>query len=816
MTDVAVDRTRYEVPVEQLRWHCDPALFQFRCTDEVAPLQEFIGQERALRALEFGLAVERPGYNIFVTGLTGTGKASAIQTYVRKAVEARKAEARRHLPHDWCYVYSFTDPDRPQYLQLPQGQGKALKAQLQELQSALRAQLAKVFGSDEYRAQAKAIAEEGQTRSRDLFRQLEEEAQRAGFFIQMSPTGLVILPLLQDRPMQPQEFMALESAERQAIEDRQAQFMPRVEQAMERVHAIERETGERVRALEQTAAENTMRPLFEVLVARYQEFPPVQRYLEGLRGFTREQVGWFLRDGKEQESSGQPPAPPRRDQDPGIAFQVNVLVDNSPVEGPPIVIEHHPTWSALFGKIERKAFMGTYVSDHSMLKAGALHLANGGYLILNARDVLLSPGTWEGLKRVLRTRTVRIEDPTEALGLVVPQGLQPESIPLDVTVIMTGDQMLYQLLSRAEEEFWEVFRVKADFDSQIERTPENLHSYAAFICGVCDDEQLLHFDPSGVARVAEHGARQVADQRKLSSRFGQIKELLVEAEYWARRTGHGLVTGEDVQKAIEEKVFRSSLMADRIRQLITEGTLMVDVAGAVVGQVNGLAVYDLGDISFGRPSRITARTFMGRRGVINIERESQLSGRIHDKGVLILSGYLGWKFAQDRPLTLSASVCFEQSYEGVEGDSASSTELYAILSSLSGRPIRQGIAVTGSVNQKGEIQPIGGANQKIEGFFDVCRAKGLTGEQGVIVPHQNLQNLMLREDVVEAVRGGQFCVYAVQTVDEGIEILTGVPAGERGPDGTYPEGTVSCLVDRRLGELAQGIKGFSAEPSEAT
>ena len=811
MTARAAEPSHRALSAEQLRWRCDPALFGFRCTDEVAPLQEFIGQERALRALEFGLAVGRPGYNIFVTGLTGTGKASAIQTYVRKAIDARMAEARRHEPRDWCYVYSFTDPDRPQYLQLPQGQGKALKAQILELQTALRAQLAKVFGSDEYRAQAKAIVEEGQGRSRDLFRQLEEEAQRAGFFLQTSPTGLVILPILQDRPMQPQEFLALEPAERQAIEDRQAQFMPQVERAMERVHAIERETSERVHALEQTAAENTVRPLFDALLATYREFPSVQRYLEGLRGFTREHVGWFLREEKEQETGGPPPPPPRRDHDPGIAFHVNVLVDNSGTEGPPIVIEHHPTWSALFGKIERKAFMGTYVSDHSMLKAGALHLANGGFLILNARDVLLVPGTWEGLKRVLRTRTVRIEDPTEALGLVVPQGMQPESIPLDVTVIMTGDEVLYQLLSRHEEEFWEVFRVKADFDSQIERTPENLQSYAAFICGVCNEEQLLHFNPSGVARVAEFGARQVADQRKLSSRFGQIKELLVEADYWARRHGHGLVAGDDVQQAIAENIFRSSLVADRIRELITDGTFMVDVEGAVVGQVNGLAVYELGDISFGRPSRITARTFMGRRGVINIERESQLSGRIHDKGVLILSGYLGSRFAQDRPLTLSASVCFEQSYEGVEGDSASSTELYAILSSLSGLPIRQGIAVTGSVNQKGEIQPIGGANQKIEGFFDVCRAKGLTGEQGVIVPHQNVRNLMLREDVVEAVQAGQFHIYAARSIDEGIEILTGQPAGACGADGAYPEGTVNALVDERLNELAQGMKGFGAE-----
>lgn len=810
----ALDVAKYKIPAEKLRWHCDPSQFKFRCTEDLVPLGEFVGQERALKALEFGLAVERSGYNLFVTGLTGTGRTSAIQEYVKRAVESRKAEARRAKPNDWCYLYNFTDPDCPRAVRLPKGQGRTLKRQAEGLQPALRAHLIKAFKGEEYREHRKTLLEASQARSQELVQALQREAEQAGFLIQTSAMGVALFPLFQGRPMQPQEFMALPPSDRDALEKQQSELMKRVQETMEKTQAIERETVEKIQELDRKVAEAAVQGPFQELLQAYRDLPQVREYLEGLRAFVLEHVQWFLRDEKEEAPPPIPWPSARREPDVSLAFHVNVIVDNSRTEGPPIIVEHHPTWGALFGKIERKAFAGTYVSDHSMLKPGALHVANGGYLILNARDVLGSPGSWEGLKRAVKTRQVRIEDPYEAFGFLLPQGLRPEPIPLDVKVIVVGDNALYQLLARLDEEFWELFRVKADFDFEIERTPENLEAYAAFICGCCNTEGLLHFDPTGVARVAEYGARLVADQEKLSSRFGQVKEIVVEADYWARQRKHALVTGDDVEKAVEEKVYRSSLIAERIRKLIAEGTLMVDVEGAKLGQVNGLAVYDLGDIAFGKPSRITAKTFMGRRGVINIERESQLSGRIHDKGVLILSGYLGWKYAQDKPLSLAASICFEQSYEGVEGDSASSTELYAILSSLSDLPVRQDIAVTGSVNQHGEIQPIGGVNEKIEGFFDVCRTKGLTGKQGVIIPHQNVRNLMLREDVIEAVRQGQFHIYAVKTVDEGIEILTGTPGGSRGPNGRYPGGTVNFLVEKRLKELAEGIRRFYPEAGE--
>jgi len=502
-----------------------------------------------------------------------------------------------------------------------------------------------------------------------------------------------------------------------------------------------------------------------------------------------------------------------RGRDPFLPFQVNVFVDNSVTKGPPVIVESNPNYANLFGKMERRFFFGGYLSDHTMLKPGALHLANGGYLLLSAMDVVTNPAVWPALKRAIKTKEVGIEDPMEQFGLIISQGLRPEPMPVNVKVVLIGDSLLYQLLSTYDEDFWEAFRVKADFDFQIDRTKENMMAFAAFVAGCCEDCELRHFDPTGVAKVVEYAARMVADQEKLSSRFAQIMELVQEAEYWARKDNASLVAGRHVDMAVEERRFRHSLPDERIRELIDNGTIMIDVEGVVIGQVNGLSLYSLGDVTFGKPSRITCKTFLGRGGVINIERESQLSGRIHDKGVLILSGYMGWRYAQDNPLSLSASVCFEQSYEGVEGDSAASAELYALLSSLSEVPIRQNIAVTGSVNQKGEIQPIGGVNQKIESFFQVCKAKGLSGDQGVIIPQQNLRNLMLRQEVVDAVKQGKFHVYAVSTVDEGIEILTGVEVGARSEVGTYQDSSINYKVDKKLKEMAAKLRRFAVPPA---
>lgn len=806
---------RFRILPEKLRWLCPSDSLGFECTDELEPLSSFVGQTRALKALDFGLELDKAGYNLFVTGLTGTGKTSAIQQHLRRLIEQKKASVQLN---DWCYVYNFQEPDRPRALKLTQGEGRRLKQEVDNLLNEIREAIPQAFSSSEYTAQRDAIVKESQAQQQQLTNMLEQEAGAAGFVLQFTPVGIVLVPVVNGQPLEPQAYMQLPQEQRQEIEARRPQILDRVQQAMIEIRALERETRKKMHELNQQVGEFLLNQVFQDERESFGQFPEVVAFLDDLKAYALSHLPLFL-----DEEQPEPSTSPRRgplvpgalQPDPFIPFQINVMMDNGRTTEPPVVLESNPTWSNLFGTIERRAMMGTYLSDHTMLKPGSIHRANGGYLVVNARDVLTNPGVWEGLKRVIRNRQVLLEDPAQQFGFLMPQGLRPKPIAAELKVIMVGDDQLYRLLSvHDRDDFWEMFKVKAEFDSQIDTSETHLKEYAEFICYLCQTESLRHFDRTGVARVVEYGARMVNDQTKLSTRFGQLKDFLIEADYWARKADAPVVTAEHVQKALEEKIYRLNLVEERLRDLITEGTIMVDVEGEVVGQVNGLAVYDLGDFAFGRPSRITAQTFAGRRGIINIERESQLSGRIHDKGVLILSGYLGSRYAQQRPLALSASVCFEQSYDGVEGDSASSTELYAILSSLSGLPIKQGIAVTGSVNQKGEVQPIGGVNQKIEGFFDVCRVKGLTGEQGVLIPHQNVKNLMLRDDVVQAAEAGTFHIWSVHRIDEGIEILTGVPAGDQQVDGTYPEGTVNFLVQKRLIELNESLRGAYASMLE--
>ena len=808
---------KFRVAPERLTVRHDPAGFQFECTDELVPLTEFIGQDRGLRALRFGLGVDKSGYNIFVTGLTGTGKATAILEYIKRAVEERRKSGEIELPTDWCYVHNFADPDRPTVISLPPGQGKQLKQQLDDLLFTVRMNLSRAFSSEEYERQRREVFEKGQQEAQALMEQAQKKAEEAGFALRFLPTGINLIPLLEGKPMTPEQFAALTADERRQIGEREGPVDALVADGAERLRAIERQVVESVRLLDRQVAEAIVKGPFDLLVEQYRDFPEVGEFLQRLREFTLAGAD-FLRQLDAQLPPGQPPAEAARPPvaaalpqvDPLIAFRCNVFVDNSETRDPPIIVEANPSWTNLFGRIERRAFMGTYLSDHTMLKPGSVHRANGGYLILNLVDVLTKLGVWDGLKRLIRTKEARIEDPTEQYGFLTPQALRPQPIPVDLKLVITGDPMSYFLLSAYDEEFWEMFKVKADFDYQIPRTPENALAYAGFICACSMREGLRHFDRSGVAKMIEYGSRVVDDQEKLSARFGQLRDLVVEADYWAGLAGGRVVTAEHVDKAINERVYRLNLVEERIREMITRGTLMVDVAGAVTGQINGLAVLEMGDFKFGRPSRITARTYLGQRGVASIDRESQLSGKIHDKGVLILSGFLGWRYAQDRPLALSATISFEQGYEAVDGDSASLAELCAILSSLADVPLRQDLAMTGSVNQKGEVQPIGGLNQKIEGFHDLCRALGFTGQQGVVIPTRNRQNLMLRDDVVESVRRGEFHVYAVDTVDEAIELLTGASAGERQPDGSYPEGSVNARVHARLHEMVDAMRQFGS------
>ncbi len=804
------DIAKYKVPVDRLRWFCDPNRFSFSTTTDLIPLEDFIGQDRAIRAIETGLAMNKTGYNIFVTGMSGTGKTTAIRNFLLKEVEEEKEGAGRPAPRDWCYIYNIQDPDRPKIISLPKGQAREFQTDVQELLQRIKTELTRVFSGDEYEVQQNQITEEKQEERSKMMQEVEKEATEQGFFIQSLPQGITVIPQTEGRPMSQAEFFALPPERREELENKRSEIMQTVVETLHRTQAIDREIQESRKSLDRQIGEFTLTPLFTGLFEKYQELPPVVEFLKDLKEHALSQLYTFReQDGPQQTI---PIAPPTgKEVDPFLPFRINVFVDNSKAPGPPVVIETNPTYGNMFGKIERKAFMGAYYSDHTMLKPGALAAANGGYLVLNIKEVLQNPGVWEGLKRSLKNKEIRLEDPYEQFGpgVIVPQGLRPEPIPLDLKVVVIGDGIVYQTLSRADEDFWEIFKIKAEFDYQVTRTDANLDAYARFISGICVQENLLCFDSSGVAKIMEYGARMVEDQEKLSSRFGQLRDIIVESDHWARQENASEVQGVHVQKAIEERIYRVNLIEERIRDLIAEGTILLDLQGSAVGQVNGLAVLDMGDYSFGRASRITARTYMGRAGVINIERESQLSGRTHDKGVMILSGYLGWKFAQTKPLNLAASICFEQSYDGIDGDSASSTELYALLSSLSGVALRQDIAVTGSVNQKGEVQPIGGVNQKVEGFFDVSRTMGLTGTQGVMIPHQNVRNLMLREDVVDAVREGKFHIYAVKTIDEGIEVLTGGESGVMSEDGTYPEGTINYLVDKEIKELAEGLREFS-------
>mgnify|MGYP001377633953 FL=1 len=804
---------KYRVLWEETCWTCKTEDFNFQCTDELTPLDRFIGQDRALDAIRFGLEVDKPGYNLFVTGLTGTGKTSAIKAHLESIIEDMERQEKSKPPCDWCYAHNFDDPDRPFALSLPAGEGKSLRSRMTYILALLREEMPKVFKSEQFEAERREMEEKGRLTTQEIMGALEQDARSQGFALQMKQTGMIIFPMVENRAMSPEEYQALEEEQRKSVDEVRNQLMQQTQETMAKVREAEKESWDLIHDHERSAAEHRVADIFRPTVNAYENVPEVNHYLRHLADNVLDHLNLF-KDDEAVPSQTAPPmgsAPPSGSGpgNPFLAFEINLLVDNSDVVTSPIVVEPNPNWGNLFGRIERRATMGTYFSDHSMLKPGSIHQANGGYLVLNARDVLTYPPVWEGLKRVIRNREIRLEDPAEQNGFFVPQGLRPEPIPLDIKVIITGDESTYRLLTTVDnEDFWDLFKVKAEFDNKVDITPDNIDAYCAFICRTCEDEGLRAFDANGAARVIEFAARMVSDQKKLSTRFGQIKDLLIESDYWAGQASCELVLGEHVEQAVNKKIHRLNIVEERVQEMVENGSVLLDFTGSVVGQVNGLAVYDLGDFSFGRPSRITAQTFAGREGVINIEREASLSGSTHDKGVLILSGYLGAKFGQERPLTLSSSLCFEQSYDGVDGDSASSTELYAIMSSLSGLPLKQNLSVTGSVNQMGEIQPIGGVNQKVEGMFDVCRIAGLTGDQGVMVPHQNLRNLMLRADVVAAIKEGKFHIYSVRTIDEGLEILTGVTAGERGPHGEFPEGTVNGLVEKRLRELHQSMRGY--------
>lgn len=806
-----------ELTAEQLRRRCDVSQFAFSSTAEAPELEGIIGQDRAARAIDFGIEIPYAGYNVFATGPAGAGKTSIITRFLQTKA------ATRAVPPDWGYAHNFIDPDRPAALRLPPGGGIPLRDQMNVLLSQVADTLEKTFAGDQYAESRNALGRQLDQQRTERFRQLDVFVKEQGFALARTQMGMMVAPVKDGQPLSQEQFDALPEAEREAFAARGQALQESLERTLRQVQELEEVAQERLAHLDQEIAATAIRPFFEKLGGDYADWPDVQRYLAGVLDHIAKHAKELKTPTAPQgqaegqtDTSGAPPWLRPQAASPFDRYRLNVIVDNSGLTGAPVVVETNPTYLNLIGRVEMRAEFGTLITDYRYIKAGALHRANGGYLLLDARVLLRQPLAWEALKQALRNGRVRIEEMAQQMGVLATTTLTPEPIPLDVKVVLIGDPATYYLLYAYDEQFEKLFKVRADFAVEMEWTPENAEKIVRFIRNRCEEFGVPHFDVSAVAKVMELSARLVEDQRKLTTRFALVSDIIQEAAFWAGRAGHSQVLAEDVQRAIDERVYRSNQYEERMREMITDGTIMVDVAGAVIGQVNGLAVLSLGDYAFGRPARITCRTFQGRAGVINIEREARLSGKIHDKGILILSGFLGGRYAQDKPLSLSASIAFEQSYEGIDGDSASSTELYALLSSLAGLPIRQEIAVTGSVNQNGEIQAIGGATAKTEGFFDVCRGMpgGLTGNQGVIIPAANVTNLMLREDVVEAVSGGRFHIWPAYTVDEGIAILTGVPAGERDANGAYPPDTVNGRVDRKLRELAEKLQSFGQKPKE--
>jgi lon-related putative ATP-dependent protease len=798
----------HQLQPELLRWTCDPSVFHFSTTAEIPPMKGIVEQERPARAIRFGLDITSPGYNIYVSGLTGTGKTTVIKTFLEDIAQ------KMPRPDDWFYVYNFRDANCPVILNLPAGRAKILKREMEELVRHLKAEIPKAFESKEYEESVNSLMHEAQGNQELLLSQLSEKARSEGFEIEITKVGVSLIPMMENKPISSEQYEALEPEAKKQIEARRAKLDLDIQSFLRQMRDRSKESQEKLSDLHRRVGLYVVGIRIEGIREQHSEFPAVVSYLQGVQEHILSNLEDFTEDSSKQNSTGSSQIRLEPQADPFAKYEIHIVVDNTDLQGAPVVIETNPTYYNLFGRVERRAQFGTLSADFTLIRAGSYARANGGFLVLNAHDVIMNSGAWETLKRTIENKEVRIEDQAEQFGVVPVAGMRPSPIPVNIKVIMIGSQLMYHELYSLDEDFRKIFKVKADFDSEMARNGQAFDNYASFISSRCHEENLLHFEPSGAAQVIEYGAWLVDNQQKLSARFSDVADIVREASYWARSAGRMAVSAEHVQRAVDEKCYRSSLVEEYIRNLITDGTILLEVEGSDVGQVNGLAVIDLGDVRFGRPSRITAKTYIGKSGVVDVERESKMSGKIYDKGVLILSGYLGAKYAQERPLSLAASLCFEQSYEGIDGDSASSTELYAILSSLSGIPIRQGIAVTGSVNQNGQIQPIGGVNQKIEGFFDLCRVKGLTGDQGVLIPIQNVKNLMLKKDLIDAVATGQFHIYAVHTIDEGIEILTDIPAGQRNSDHSYTEGTIHYLVEKRLREFAEGLRKAPANGGE--
>jgi len=800
-----------ELPFSELRGYVDETSLPFDHTGLLErPEEKILGQERASDAIKFGMGMKSSGYHIFIAGPSKAGLTYAAKTYIEE--QAKKEPT----PPDWCYVYNFKEADKPKSIKLSAGKGTELKKDMQELIETVQERIGEVFESDDYSAKEAEVHKEFEKHRREVIEELSHQAKESGFTLQVSQVGMMIIPATKEGiPMGQEKLGELSDEEKRELKGKSDALQERMKEAVKKIRDAEARLKEQHRQLEGDLALSVVSEIMEPYLDKFKEESYVVAYLKAVQGDILENIGEF----RKKDEAQQPQVPQFQVSQRDVVlrkYAVNVFIDNSEGRGAPVIIESNPIYPNLFGTTERQVWFGALVTDFTMVKPGVLHKANGGYLIMKALDLLKYWLSWEALKRALRDEEIRIEDLGELYGLFSTRTIRPEPIPLNVKIVLTGDPHLFELLHVYDDSFPKLFKVKAHMDDRVDRKQETIVQSAQMIGNICREQNLRHVDRKGVSRILEYSMEQTEDRDKLTLELGDISDLIKEANYYAGLEPSEFIRREHVEKAIEKRISRSNLLEERIRELVEKDIFWVETEGAKVGQINGLSILWTGDHEFGKPNRITATVSVGREGVVAIERESKMSGNLHTKGVMILTSFLRERFAHNKPLSLSATFTFEQSYGTVEGDSASSTELYALLSALGRVPIQQGIAVTGSVSQKGEIQPVGGVTKKIEAFFDICRYKGLTGRQGVIIPAKNTRNLMLKQEVIDAVKEGKFHIWPISAIEEGIEILTDMEAGTLEPGGTYPEGTLFRIVDDRLSELGEIVRKFGKEGEEGS
>jgi len=783
---------------------CDPKQLKFKTTADLPELQEVVAQERAIEAIRFGIGIKRSGYNLYALGPERSGKRSLVTRFIE--TQGKNEE----VPLDWCYVFNFQDPQKPNAISMPHGMARKFEREMAERVAELETAVPNALETDEYRARRQEIEDAAKTRQEEAFEELHQLAHDHGMAMLRTPSGFAFVPTNdKGKVITPEEFEKLSKQESGKIEETAANLRERLQRLLQQIPKWKREMMAEIHELNREVIMAAVGVLFFDLRKNYEQLPEIIDHLDNVQQDVIENADRFRRDDGETNVLTQ------MFGDMGMQFvsryRVNVIVDNTDTPGAPVIYIDHPTYPNIVGRVEHQAQMGALVTDFTMIKPGALHTANGGYLVMEASKVLTQPYAWDGLKRALKANEIVIESLGQALSIISTTSLEPEPIPLNVKVVLLGDRLLYYLLCEYDPEFSELFKVAADFDDSIDRSPGNVNNYALFISTLAKKENLKPLEVGAVARIIEEGSRMVEDSTQLSSRFGKVADYVREADYWAAQSGRDVIRREDVDQAINAQDRRMSRLRERLLKETVRGTLRISTEGEEVGQINGLSVVQLGEHAFGHPSRITASVRLGKGEIIDIEREIEMGGPIHSKGVFILSGFLSGRYCPDQPLSLSASLVFEQTYGGVEGDSASSAELYALLSALANLPLRQSLAVTGSVNQHGQIQAIGGVNEKIEGFFAICKERGLNGDHGVIIPVANVDRLMLRQEVIQAVEDGKFSIYAIDSVDEGMALLTGAEVGERDENGDFPENSINGRVEARLVEMAALAHEFAAK-----